>query len=99
MSSELTATFTTRRDAELVIERLVQEYKIDRKAITVGPEGDHNTVGEELSGGDLPAGEPAVEARTDAAVVGRVVVKVAADAVSDTAAVRDAFKEFDGDRQ
>ena len=99
MSSELTATFTTRRDAELVIERLVQEYKIDRKAITVGPEGDHNTVGEEPSGGDLPAGEPAVEARTDAAVEGRVVVKVAAEAVSDTAAVREAFKEFDGDRQ
>jgi hypothetical protein len=99
MSSELTATFTTRRDAELVIERLVQEYKVDRKAITVGPEGDLNTVGEETSGGDLPAGEPAVKARNDAPVEGRVVVKVAADAVSDPAAVREAFREFDGDRQ
>lgn len=99
MSSEMTATFATRRDAELVVERLVQEYKVDRKAITVGPEGEKNTVGEETSGGDLPAAEPAVEAREDAPVEGRVVVKVAEDAVADAAAVRDAFKEFDGERQ
>ena len=99
MSSEMTATFATRRDAELVVERLVQEYKIDRKAITVGPEGDENTVGEETSGGDLPAAEPAVEARNDAPVEGRVIVRVAAGAVTDEASVREAFKEFDGNRQ
>ena len=99
MSSEMTATFATRRDAELVVERLVQEYKVDRKAITVGPEGDTNTVGVKASGGDLPAAEPAVEARSDAPVEGRVLVRVAAEAMADASAVREAFKEFDGDRR
>lgn len=97
MSSEMKATFATRREAELVVERLVQEYEVDRSAINVGPAGDKNTVGEKPSGGDLPAAEPAVEARDDAPVEGRVVITVAANAVADESAVRDAFKEFGGE--
>lgn len=96
MSAEMKATFATRRDAELVVERLVQEYDVDRSAIKVGADGEQNTVGEETSGGDLPAGQPAVQARNDAPVEGRVVVTVETDAIADIAAVHDAFKEFDG---
>jgi len=94
----LTATFETRRDAELVIERLVQEFKVDRKAITVGPEGDENSVGETPSGGDVESDGPSVEARDDAPVEGRIRVALDTGADVDVEAVRKAFQEFDGER-
>ena len=97
MSSTLTATFETRREAELVVERLVQEFKVDRKAITVGPEGDANSVGETPSGGDVESDGPSVEARDDAPVEGRIVVSVDPADDVDAQAVRRAFREFDGE--
>jgi len=98
MSSTLTATFETRREAELVVERLVQEFKVDRKSIAVGPDGDENSVGETPSGGDLPSDGPSVEARDDAPVAGRIVVAIDPAADVDIEAVRSAFREFDGER-
>jgi len=90
----LSATFATRRDAELAVERLVQEFKVDRKAIHVGPEGDDNSAGEAPSGADRKAAEPSPEARDDAALEGAILVAV--DGVDDdnAAAVRSAFVEF-----
>jgi hypothetical protein len=94
MSSTLKATFSTRREAELVIERLVQELGVDRKAISVAPEGSENSAGEIAAGSDDEAGAPSVEPREDAALEGRIAVSVE---VSDDAAarsVREAFSEF-----
>ena len=98
MASTLKATFATRREAELVIERLVQEYKVDRSTIKVGPDGDSNTVGEALSAGDLPAAEPTVGGRDDAPVKGRIVVEVAEQGLANFAKVQEAFDEFNGAR-
>ena len=98
MASTLTATFETRREAELVIERLVQEFAVDRKAITVGPEGYQNTVGTSLSGGDENAGDPGEEARDDAPLEGRIQVSVDLGDRTDGDAVRSAFSEFGGER-
>ena len=98
MSSTLTATFETRREAELVVERLVQEFKVDRSAVTVGAEGDENSVGETLSGGDVPSDGPTVEARDDAPVEGRILVSVDPGGDIDVEAVRSAFNEFGGQR-
>jgi len=98
MSTTLKATFETRRQAELAVERLVQEFNIDRRAIIVGPDGGENSVGAEPSGGDLKAAAPSVEARDDAPVEGRIVVSVDPAANVDVAAVRKAFEEFDGQR-
>lgn len=96
MNEKLTATFGTRREAELVVERLVQEFHLDRGAIRVAPEGAANSAGEAISGGDETAAAPSVEARDDAALEGRIEVEVtvADDAVIE--AVRRAFEEFDG---
>ena len=96
MASTLTATFETRREAELVIERLVQEFSVDRKAITVGPEGDRNSVGVSPSGGDENA--PGEDARDDAPLEGRIQVSVDLGDRTDAAAVRSAFSEFGGER-
>ena len=97
MATTLTATFDTRREAELTIERLVQDRGLDRKKIQVTAAGDQNTAGEEVSGSDREAGGPSPEQRDDAALNGqvRVSVEVADDAAA--AAVREAFSEFDAD--
>ncbi|WP_366654642.1 hypothetical protein [Fodinicurvata sp. EGI_FJ10296] len=47
------ATFSTREAAEIAIERLVQEYGIDRADIFVQPADAENTAGSEPSGGDV----------------------------------------------
>ena len=93
MTSELTATFETRREAELVIERLVQEFGVDRAAVRVGPDGDNNSAGEAISGSDRKAADPSVEERHDGALESRIRVSVDLDeaAASD---VRRTFDEF-----
>jgi hypothetical protein len=96
MSESASATFGTRREAELVVERLVQTLDLDRKAIQVAPEGQENTVGDRASGGDLKAADPGTEARTDAPVEGRIVVTVATTSPQDADAVQAVFKEFNG---
>jgi hypothetical protein len=48
----ITADFDIRREAEMAVERLVQEYGIDRSAVQVGPVSDDNTVGTRPSGAD-----------------------------------------------
>ena len=98
MTSRLTATFETRRDAELVVERLVQEFKLDRSAIEVGPEGPENSAGEAASGSDLKAAGPSVEQRDDGALEGRIRVAVQIQDADTADDVRRAFAEFDGDR-
>ena len=75
MSGPMTATFGTRREAELVVERLVQTFGLSREAILVAPYGEENTVGDRASGGDLEAADPTTEARADAPVEGRISVK------------------------
>ena len=76
MTATLKATFATRREAELVVERLVQESGLDRKAIAVGPDGDENSAGEVPAGSDNEAGSPSVEPRGDAALESRIAVSV-----------------------
>ena len=91
----LSATFDTRREAEVTIERLVQQFELDRDAITVTTEGDDNSAGEELAGSDTEDGEPNAEGRDDAPLNGGIVVTV--EVADDTTAeqVLDAFGEFD----
>ena len=97
MTSKMTATFSTRRDAELVVERLVQEFDFAREAIVVAPETAANSAGETPSGGDAAAAEPGTEARSDAPLEGRIVVTVDAADRGDTDDIRRAFTEFGGE--
>ena len=95
MSTSLVAKFDTRREAEMTVERLVQQFKIERTDIFVAAEGDENTAGVEEAGSDTEAGEPSPEDRDDAQLAGRVVVSVDIEDDSLADEVRSAFAEFD----
>lgn len=94
MSTTLKATFATRRDAEMAVERLVQEQGLIRSDIFVSADGTQNTAGEARAGSDAEAAAPSPASRDDAALNGRIAVSVdlADDARAD--AVRAAFGEF-----
>lgn len=96
MSQTLKATLTTRREAELVVERLVQEHDVERSDIFVAPEGCANSAGEEISGSDRQAGTPSEEARGDGAHEGRIEVSVDLQNDEHVSAVQSAFREFGG---
>jgi hypothetical protein len=97
MSTNLSAKFDTRRDAEMTVERLVQQFRIERTDILVKADGDDNTAGVEEAGSDTAAGTPTPESRDDAALEGRVVVSVKIDDESLADEVRAAFGEFDAE--
>ena len=94
MGTTLNATFETRREAEMTVERLVQEHGIERTDIFVAAAGDVNTAGEEQAGSDTDAGEPSPETRDDAPLNGAVTVSVDIENDAEAAKVRDAFAEF-----
>lgn len=48
----ITGSFNTRREAEMAVEHLVQEYNLDRSRVHVRPAGEENTSGEVASGAD-----------------------------------------------
>lgn len=94
MGTTLIAQFETRREAEMTIERLVQEHGIARTDIFVAATGKENTAGEEPAGSDAKAGEPSVEERHDAALNGSIEVSVDIEDESRATAIRSAFAEF-----
>lgn len=96
MTVTLEGKFDTRREAEMAVERLVQEHEIDRNAIRIAPEGSANSAGDEAAGSDTPAGEHTSAGRSDAPLAGEIIVCV--EVPSERAgAVRAAFAEFDGE--
>lgn len=97
MTDPITFTFATRRDAELVVEHLVQAHGVSRDAILVAPDGQDNTAGEKASGGDLNTADPSVEARSDAPLKGRIRVSITPCSADDTETLTAAFREFDGE--
>jgi hypothetical protein len=48
----ITGSFNTRREAEMAVEHLVQEYDLDRSRVQVRPAGEENTSGTVASGAD-----------------------------------------------
>lgn len=95
MTVMLSATFDTRREAEMTVERLVQQFDLDRATVFITTEGDGNSVGAEAAGSDTEAGAPSEEDRDDAPLNGAIVVTVEVDDEATAEAVRDAFGEFD----
>jgi len=97
MSTSLVAKFDTRREAEMTVERLVQQFAIERTDVFITAEGDQNTAGVDEAGSDTEAGEPSPESRDDAALAGRIVVSVDIEDESLADEVRSAFAEFNAD--
>ena len=95
MTIMLSATFDTRREAEMTVERLVQQFELDRAAIFVTTEGSDNSAGEEQAGSDTEAGSPTPEDRSDAPLNGAIVVTVEVADEEFADRVHDAFAEFD----
>lgn len=79
------------------VERLVQEFDLDRAAILISTEHDENSAGEEQAGSDNPADRTSEGGRDDAALHGAIVVtaKVADEDAAEK--VRLAFGEFDAE--
>jgi hypothetical protein len=93
----LSATFDTRREAELTIERMVQDYGIDRELVTVGPADDENSAGVAPNGSDLPDARADTDTTEKAELAGAIKVTVKVQDEENAAKVREAFGEFEGE--
>ncbi|WP_238995749.1 hypothetical protein [Sphingomonas solaris] len=78
----------------MTVERLVQEYKIERTDIFIAAEGDDNSAGEERAGSDTEAGAPTPPDRDDAALNGGIIVSVDIEDEAMANNVRASFDEF-----
>lgn len=77
MTNQITATFTTRRAAELAIEHLVQEHGVARTDVAVDAEGSANSSGTARSGGDAAKGAAESDSQPKLAGAIRVTVESA----------------------
>ena len=93
--SVIKATFETRREAELAVEHLVQEHELDREDIVVGPDGDENSAGTEVSGSDRDT-EYEDGDEDEAALNGSILVTVTIDNEDLAETVQDLLEEFGG---
>ena len=76
MSETIKARFKTRREADLALEHLVQEYAVDRTDIFVSPVGNDNSAGSEAAGADVESGHPNEQADGDPALAGEIELSV-----------------------
>ncbi len=79
MPQTIAAEFNTRRDAEMSVEHLVQEYGLDRSAISIVPVTDENSAGTQIAGSDLDGGASKEDAVTQPALSGKLRVSVEVD--------------------
>lgn len=77
MHDGLAALYSTREQADLAIEHLVQQHGVERSAIFVEPVDEANTAGAAISGGDAPSGDAGSHSRTDAPLGGAIRLTVA----------------------
>lgn len=93
VATTIKGLFANRRDVEIAVEHLVQEYGIERTDIFIEPAGARNSAGESEAGADLESGHKGEEPDArGAAYEGELVVSVDMnDDESD--AVRQAFRD------
>jgi hypothetical protein len=89
----ITATFETRREADLVVEHLVQEHDFDRSDIVLESASDENSAGTEAGGADLETGFDD-GSEDDAALNGSVKVTVTLENEDLVDDVEDVLHEF-----
>ncbi len=94
MGTTLKANFETRREADMTVERLVQECGIERTDIFVFAEGSENSAGEDKAGSDTEAGSPSPDDRDDAVLEGRITVSIDIEDDDQAAKICSAFAEF-----
>lgn len=79
MPKTLAADFDTRRDAEMTVEHLVQEYGLSPAAIVIAPVSAENSAGTEVAGSDNENGDDKRGLVAQPALAGRLRVSVDAD--------------------
>ena len=94
MSRTIEGAFETRRDAEMAVERLVQEFGVERTDIFIAAEGEENSAGDARAGSDIESRAPSSPARDDAALGGKITVSVDLDDNSMIGRISEAFTEF-----
>jgi len=77
MTRTITGLFDTRREAEMAVERLVQEHGFDRNRIRAHAAGEENTSGTVVSGAD--ADDAARGERPEGVRRGRIMVSAEVD--------------------
>ena len=93
MGVTIKGTFPSRREVELAVEHLVQEYGLERTDIFVEPAREENSAGSAVTGADAQSGHPnSVPDASGAAYTGALFVSV--DVNSDEQAdIERAFKD------
>lgn len=76
MGKTIVGTFPTRREVELAVEHLVQDYGLDRTDIFIQPQGGENSAGVSPTGADVESGHPGIEKHGDPALGGAIEVSV-----------------------
>lgn len=94
MSRNIKGSFNTRRDADMAVERLVQEYGIERTDIFLAPVGAENSSGMAVAGSDAASGSPDSRPRRDGAHAGAVDVSVDVNDDNVGSKIIATFEEF-----
>lgn len=77
ISTTIKGLFPSRREVELAVEHLVQEYGIERTDIFIEPAGSENSAGDEPAGADVASGQNRETSDgSSAAYEGQLVVSV-----------------------
>jgi hypothetical protein len=95
MPTTLKAKFDTRREAEMTVERLVQEMNVERTDIFITTDGADNSAGDERAGADTAGDNPTPTSRADAALEGKIIVSVDIADAGRASDIKAAFAEFD----
>ena len=96
MSKRINGSFETRRDADMAVECLVQEFGVERTDIFVAAQGEDNSVGPSRAGSDNKSDGPSPEEREDGPHEGAIVVSVDVNDEDIISKVAGAFREFSG---
>ena len=88
MERTIIGSFSTRRQAEIAVEHLVQEHGIARTDIFIQAPGEANSAGSKPAGADVESGHPGVSKRGRPELGGAVEVSV--DCHGDDATVVEA---------
>jgi hypothetical protein len=93
MGKTIIGTFPTRREVEIAVEHLVQDYGLERSDIFIEPASGQNSAGDNVTGADAESGHPGVDADAEgAAYNGALNVSVDVNEDED-AAVDKAFRD------
>ena len=92
MGKTIVGTFPTRREVELAVEHLVQDYGLDRSDIYIQPKGSENSAGVTPTGADVESGHPGMEKHGDPAIGGALEVSVDMNE-DETDAVMTSFRD------